>query len=145
MQSGWRRQPRGKALQVIRARGGGISQPLRFSNRWQMMSEDDIRTTMLSEGCSGKMIENQLVWFRLLLEQEQKYQAGVKSRRHTPLEVEDEELLDYIGDVTDRRRSRYKQVLDLFKDSMSIGGNRMGHMRDDDDEEIEDDASSQEA
>jgi hypothetical protein len=132
MQSGWRRQPRGKALQVIRARGGG-------------MSEDDIRTTMLAEGCSGKMIENQLVWFRLLLEQEQKYQAGVKSRRHTPLEVEDEELLDYIGDVTDRRRSRYKQVLDLFKDSMSIGGNRMGHMRDDDDEEIEDDASSQEA
>jgi hypothetical protein len=142
MQSGWRRQPRGKALQVIRSRGGGISQPLHFSNRWQMMTEDEIRETMLSEGCSGKMIENQLLWFRKLLTDQQEYQQGVKSRRHSVLEVEDEELLEYMGDAVERRKSRYTQILDMFKDSMSIGGNRMGHMERDD-EEIEN-ASSEE-
>ncbi len=135
---GWRRQPRGKALQMIRQRGGGISQPLRFSNRWQSMTEDEIRETMLREGCSEKMVESQLVWYRRLLSDQQEYQSGVKKRRHAALEVEDNELIDFMGDVLERRKSRYETILDKFKDSMSVGGNRMGHMREDPEEKEED-------
>jgi len=91
------------------------------------MTEEEIRETLAAEGCSQKMIEQQVGWFLDMVNTAKTTRQEIKERRKGR-GVTDEDLMVIITDITARRKQRYRKILASVKESMSIGGNRMGHL-----------------
>ena len=123
----WRKQPTGKAMQALRQRGDSISMPLRYTTKWQNMPEEDIIESMRTERCSEKMIAQQMKWLREIRGDDDNSRADAKKRRHIQMDMQDEELIEYVTDVSERRKIRFDNILEKVKDSLNAK-NRMGHL-----------------